>query len=545
MKKMIQVAGAILATIVFGFAVSVTFAATTAESHSNLGVEVEHPLDIEQLDGTVVTVPPGIYAIERVGKSSIRLTPSKGEPVDLDAHVGKHNQSINEPQILVIESAEDKVHITFLLVGGKSLNVAASMSEISTRGRIRSRSARRPAALRQVAIPKYQAATAADVQKQVDTRRPGATSSDSRTLGEPQLVQAKPTYESVKPMNPTTAEAKKEQAMAALEDYLNDHHHATLTDSGVNQVIRTFSTSSFLSFNSCSEDSRSWKMEYRTSGGPLRRSPLTRPLAGGATYLLNEDEMKRTEMSSWSGIPWVAEVSGGIRTNKARACIHNWRATDWRGEVDNGRLIIMIRMGSEQISTVPTARASTDPMIKTLRMYQYKVVDIPSFFPAFFQEAAEATIGVGTWKDYPMFTWSNPFSDMSIRDLHNVGGRFVVSLIPEAVDGQLTYSVGDVQWVANAKVFAGSHDTREYPDQLDFQLFTKVPELESAIERYNEQSIDSGMRSFVATVFEHQSVKSTLSNQLTAYVKRNAPNDIPLRYLIPRDDRIEVVFARE
>ena len=116
---------------IFLLSMSPTFAATT--------VTVEKPVHVTTAEGSDLALDVGDYVL-KPAEEWIRITPSNGSAVDahlLEAHVGKHEESLTDPLALSATGIEpDSHHLVLLLPDGKSLEATGSYSGIRSRGRV-------------------------------------------------------------------------------------------------------------------------------------------------------------------------------------------------------------------------------------------------------------------------------------------------------------------------------------------------------------------------------------------------------------------------
>ena len=108
---------------------------STAESNAHVNVDVGRALYFEgETPGSLVTVEPGTYTVERSGDSAIQLTSPDGSSIKFKAEQGVHEESIRGSLVLAEELGEDEAHIVILLEDGRSLDAVASYSGVVERG---------------------------------------------------------------------------------------------------------------------------------------------------------------------------------------------------------------------------------------------------------------------------------------------------------------------------------------------------------------------------------------------------------------------------
>ena len=112
-------------------AIGATFANTT--------VTVEKPVHVTTAEGSDVFLDAGKYTLD-AAQEWLRITPSGGNAVDallLEAHTGKHEESLTDPLAISATGIEpDSHHLVLLLPGGKSLEATGTYSGIRSRGRL-------------------------------------------------------------------------------------------------------------------------------------------------------------------------------------------------------------------------------------------------------------------------------------------------------------------------------------------------------------------------------------------------------------------------
>ena len=108
-----------------------TFASTT--------VTVDRAVHVTTAEGSDLVLDVGDYVVESA-EEWIRITPSNGKAVDahlLEAHLGKHEESLTDPLAISATGIEpDSHHLVLLLPNGKSFEATGSYSGIRSRGRL-------------------------------------------------------------------------------------------------------------------------------------------------------------------------------------------------------------------------------------------------------------------------------------------------------------------------------------------------------------------------------------------------------------------------
>ena len=126
----------------FLLSISTTFASTT--------ITVDRAVHVTTAEGSNLVLDAGDYVVEPA-EEWIRITPSNGKAVDahlLEAHLGKHEESLTDPLAISATGIEpDSHHLVLLLPDGKSFESTGSYSGIRSRGRLSRLSIKRLRAL--------------------------------------------------------------------------------------------------------------------------------------------------------------------------------------------------------------------------------------------------------------------------------------------------------------------------------------------------------------------------------------------------------------
>jgi len=295
-------------------------------------------------------------------------------------------------------------------------------------------------------------------------------------------------------------------------------------------VVHAISANAVISANSCGNVN---EYPHQLSFSMPNTSPMTAPL-DRLDYSLTEEERRTTEGRFWSGIPYIAEISGKIRTKAIRACIEHWSAVDWIGSIVDGHLEVWIRLETSQLTaTVPNSWPKTTPLVKTRRINEYKYDSAPRVGPL---------AGVVGWID--QWDWDHPGADITIKDLHNGWSYLIVQLKPELEGNRFTYVVTDVSWLSNPPggFFMGSHvSTALFPD-TDLGLFNQLPSLRERILTFNTTKKES-IRQFVSQIFNSSSVKSRVTGALIEKVRSKIPAGATLTRLFVSGDHITFSYS--
>jgi len=112
---------------------------TSIESES--GIAVERTLYFESESGDPVVVEPGRYTVGIGGNSSIWLTSAAGDPVAVQVTQGEHEESLDEPLVILESGDGEDVHLVVLRNDGTTLDALASTTGVRGRGTSRIASA--------------------------------------------------------------------------------------------------------------------------------------------------------------------------------------------------------------------------------------------------------------------------------------------------------------------------------------------------------------------------------------------------------------------
>ncbi|MCA9471573.1 MAG: hypothetical protein MRJ96_08300 [Nitrospirales bacterium] len=132
MKNLKWIIGIVLSLIILGIALK-----SHAESTNALNtIELEVPIHFLTPDGSDLRIGAGEYVVEPA-QDWIRIIPSHGLAMDaylLEAHVGRHQESLKTPLALSVTGIEpDSHHLVLLLPDGKSFEATGSYSGIRSR----------------------------------------------------------------------------------------------------------------------------------------------------------------------------------------------------------------------------------------------------------------------------------------------------------------------------------------------------------------------------------------------------------------------------
>ena len=102
-------------------------------------ITVDRAVHVTTAEGSDLVLDVGDYVVESA-EEWIRITPSNGKAVDahlLEAHTGKHEESLTDPLAISATGIEpDSHHLVLLLPDGKSFEATGSYSGIRSRGRL-------------------------------------------------------------------------------------------------------------------------------------------------------------------------------------------------------------------------------------------------------------------------------------------------------------------------------------------------------------------------------------------------------------------------
>jgi hypothetical protein len=106
---------------------------SVAEAASTL--TLEQPIHFMASDGSDVIVEPGIYEVDTLVGSRLRLNMEGGETLFLEAHATTHSEEVEAPLAVTVRSEDpDVVHIVLLLPNGQALDAPGSISGTRSRG---------------------------------------------------------------------------------------------------------------------------------------------------------------------------------------------------------------------------------------------------------------------------------------------------------------------------------------------------------------------------------------------------------------------------
>jgi len=303
---------------------------------------------------------------------------------------------------------------------------------------------------------------------------------------------------------------------------------SALFGSILNQVLAGI----HLSANSCGNtNDQPHRMRLSLPHIVVIEQPLNR-----LEYSLTAAERSATEGSTWSGIPYVAQVGTTMRTKRIRACVEYWHALEWSGEVAENHMQVLFRVETAQLSSnTPNSFPKTTPLIKTRRIIEYKFTsgtDLPVV------GSSPALLG---WRD--LWEWNHVGADITIKDYHNGWTYIIVDLKPVLQGGSISYGVTSVTWLSPEGSFRSSHvPTVVFPD-IDLSLFQQVPSLKQQILEYNQRE-RKAFTDFVARAFDTSEVKSLISGAINTYVTNKLPAGARITEIIESESSMNFIYSQ-
>lgn len=109
---------------------------TVPISHGTSSVPLTHAVHFSSPDGSDAVAPPGVYQVERVEPTVLRLIPGEGgkqQAVTVQAMPTEHEETISAPFALSIPYKEDEHHVVLLTPDGKALDAVGTYSGVRSR----------------------------------------------------------------------------------------------------------------------------------------------------------------------------------------------------------------------------------------------------------------------------------------------------------------------------------------------------------------------------------------------------------------------------
>jgi hypothetical protein len=109
---------------------------TVPISHGTSSVPLTQAVHFSSPDGSEAVAPPGVYQVERVEPTVLKLIPGEGgkqQAVTVQAMPTEHKETISAPFALSIPYKEDEHHIVLLTPDGKALDAIGTYSGVRSR----------------------------------------------------------------------------------------------------------------------------------------------------------------------------------------------------------------------------------------------------------------------------------------------------------------------------------------------------------------------------------------------------------------------------
>ncbi len=109
---------------------------TVPISHETSSVPLTQAVHFSSPDGSDAVAPPGVYQVERVEPTVLRLIPREGgkqQTVTVQAMPTEHEETISAPFALSIPYKEDEHHVVLLTPDGKALDAIGTYSGVRSR----------------------------------------------------------------------------------------------------------------------------------------------------------------------------------------------------------------------------------------------------------------------------------------------------------------------------------------------------------------------------------------------------------------------------
>jgi hypothetical protein len=109
---------------------------TVPISHETSSVPLTQEVHFSSPDGSDVVAPPGVYQVERVEPTVLKLIPGEGgkqQAVTVQATPTEHEETISAPFVLSIPYKEDEHHVVLLMPDGKALDAIGTYSGVRSR----------------------------------------------------------------------------------------------------------------------------------------------------------------------------------------------------------------------------------------------------------------------------------------------------------------------------------------------------------------------------------------------------------------------------